>query len=62
LWDSLEDQTSDIVAGHTFALGGEIGEEAMPQDRRRNGGDIGTTHINLPVDDRMGLGGKDEVE
>src|SRR5262245_44521489 len=57
----VQDALDDVVGGDAFRLRREAGEEAVPQDGRRHGADVVDRHVEVALQDGVGLGGQDEV-
>src|SRR4051794_32434566 len=62
LWNRREDLVGDVGGGDAFRLGGEVGDEAVAEDRHGDGRDIIAAHVELSVENGAGLGGHDQVE
>src|SRR5690349_15823638 len=60
--DGGEDLAGDVVGGDAFALGGEVGDDAVAEDGQRNGRHVLNADVELAVEDGASLGGKDQVE
>src|SRR5713226_10226691 len=61
LGHSFEDFSRDVVAGDSFALGGEVRDDAVAEYRRRHRGHVVAAHVELAMQHGASFGGQDEV-
>ena len=52
----------DVVRSHAFALGGEIGNDAMAENRQGDAGDVVHADMIIAVEDRLGLTGENQIQ
>src|SRR5207247_8753952 len=62
LGHGLENLARDVVAGDAFALGGQVRDDAVPENRQSHRGHVVAAHVELAVEHGAGFGGHDQVQ
>src|SRR5438132_10810347 len=62
LGNRVQNLLRNVIGADAFALGREIENQAMTQDRGGDRGDVVAAHVELAVEDGAGFGGEDEIQ
>src|SRR5688500_10921410 len=62
LLNRAEDSPRDVVGSYAFALRCEVGDDAVTEDRQRDGGDVFGADVILAGEHGAGFGAEDQVQ